>query len=133
MGKFSSYGAVYCRLIIDGKSHGVFPFMVPLRDPVTFEPLPGIEMGDIGPKFGYNSKDNGYMILKNVRIPRTNLFKRFYEVDRQGNFNIKGDLRIVYCIMLETRVLYSQISPLDLSKALTIGIRYGVVRRQFST
>lgn len=50
-------------------------------------------MGDIGPKFGYNSKDNGYLILKNVRIPRSNMFRRFAEVDREGNFNIKGDLR----------------------------------------
>ena len=38
-------------------------------------PLPGCEMGDIGPKFGYNSKDNGYLIFKNYRIPRKNLVK----------------------------------------------------------
>lgn len=74
MGKFSSYAAVYARMVIKGKSIGVFPFMVPIRDPVTYEPLPGIEMGDIGPKFGYSSKDNGYMFFRNVRIPRTNLF-----------------------------------------------------------
>ena len=41
-------------------------------------------MGDIGPKFGYDSKDNGYLRFKNVRIPRTNLFSRFFEVDREG-------------------------------------------------
>jgi len=35
--------------------------------------LPGIELGDIGPKIGYNSKDNGYIIFKNVRIPRENM------------------------------------------------------------
>jgi acyl-CoA oxidase len=61
-------------------------------------------MGDIGPKFGYNSKDNGYMILKNVRIPRENLLRKYAEVDREGNFKVKGDLRVLYSIMLFTRV-----------------------------
>lgn len=73
MGKLSCYAAVYAKLMINGKSHGVQVFLVPTRNPTTWEPLPGLEMGDIGPKFGYNSKDNGYMILRNVRIPRTNL------------------------------------------------------------
>lgn len=86
MSKHSCYAAVYAKLIIDGKSYGVLPFMVPTRNPDTYEPLPGIEFGDIGPKFGYNSKDNGYMILSNVRIPRTNIFRRFFEVERDGTF-----------------------------------------------
>jgi acyl-CoA oxidase len=36
-------------------------------------PLPGMELGDIGPKLGYESKDNGYAIFKNVKIPRRNM------------------------------------------------------------
>jgi alkylation response protein AidB-like acyl-CoA dehydrogenase len=35
--------------------------------------MPGFELGDIGPKLGYNSKDNGYMRIDSVRIPRGNL------------------------------------------------------------
>jgi len=46
---------------------------VPIRCEKTHEPLPGVDVGDIGPKIGYNSKDNGYLALKNVRIPRTNM------------------------------------------------------------
>ena len=49
------------------------PFIVQLRDTNTMKLLPNIESGDIGPKFGYNTKDNGYMIFKNVRIPKSNL------------------------------------------------------------
>ena len=30
-------------------------------------------MGDIGPKLGLNYVDNGFLILKNVRIPRENM------------------------------------------------------------
>lgn len=66
--------------------------------------MPGIELGDIGPKFGYNTKDNSFMILKDVRIPRDNLLRKIVEVDRQGNFKVKGDLRVLYFIMLFTRL-----------------------------
>lgn len=31
-------------------------------------PMPGITVGDIGPKFGYGGVDNGYMSLDHVRI-----------------------------------------------------------------
>jgi hypothetical protein len=31
-------------------------------------PLPGITVGDIGPKFGFGGVDNGYMSMDHVRI-----------------------------------------------------------------
>jgi hypothetical protein len=34
------------------------------------EPLPGIEVGDLGTKVGENEIDIGYLRMKNVRIPR---------------------------------------------------------------
>jgi len=36
------------------------PFLVPIRDTDTFMPLKGIRCGDMGPKMGYNSKNNGW-------------------------------------------------------------------------
>ncbi len=86
MSKFSNHAIVFAKLIIDGKTYGVHSFMVPTRKPGTWDLMPGIEAGDIGPKFGYNSKDNGYMIFRNVRIPRNNMLKRFAEVDKDGKF-----------------------------------------------
>ena len=44
-----------------GNDYGVQPFIVQIRDRETHEPLPGIEVGDIGTKLGYNSIDNGYL------------------------------------------------------------------------
>jgi len=38
-------------------------FIVNIRDE-NHNLLPGVEAGDIGSKLGYNTKDNGYMILK---------------------------------------------------------------------
>eukprot|EP00347_Sterkiella_histriomuscorum_P006528 403352422 len=132
MGKMANHAVLYARLISKGKDRGVQPFMVQMRDFATHEPLPGFEMGDIGPKFGYNSKDNGFQIFKNVRIPRANLLRRFAEVDREGNFTTKGDQRILYSIMLTTRVQIINYSAFSLGQALLIATRYSVVRRQFS-
>lgn len=86
-------------------------------------------MGDIGPKIGYNSKDNGYMIFSNVRISRDNLLRRFAELDREGNFKVKGDLRTLYSIMLATRVAIVRFAHFAMGKALLIGTRYSVIRR----
>ena len=73
LGKFANHAAVAARLIIDGNDYGVQFFIVPIRDRDTHEPLANLEVGDIGPKIGYNSKDNGFIIFKNVRIPRGNM------------------------------------------------------------
>jgi acyl-CoA oxidase len=35
--------------------------------------MPGIKCGDMGPKLGYGSKDNGWLTFDNVKIPRDNL------------------------------------------------------------
>jgi len=49
--------------------------------------------------------DNGYLLFDKVRIPRTNLLSRFVDVDKEGNFSLKGDPRMVYMIMVQTRLL----------------------------
>lgn len=68
------------RLIIDDADFGVQFFIVPIRSEKTHEPLPNIEVGDIGPKIGFNSKDNGFVIFKNIRIPRNNMVIFFQKV-----------------------------------------------------
>jgi acyl-CoA oxidase len=37
-------------MIIDGKNYGVKPFVVQLRDPETYNLLPGVNIGDCGAK-----------------------------------------------------------------------------------
>jgi len=133
MSNFSNFAIVYAMLIIDGKRLGVNAFMVQTRDLATWAPLPGIERGDIGPKFGYNSKDNGFMLFKNVRIPRENMLRKYIEVTREGKLVKKGDMRTLYGIMMETRVFIVGNAPQSLAMALNIATRYAVVRRQFAT
>ena len=125
----ANYAIVFAVLILEGHPIGPQPFMVQIRNTQTYDPMPGIELGDIGPKFGYNSKDNGYMIMNNVRIPRTNMLKRYSEVDSEGNFLIKGDLKTLYSVMLLTRVSIMAWAPRALFFGLVIATRYAAVRR----
>lgn len=59
-------------------------FIVPIREVSTLKPLPGIQVGDIGPKIGFETKDNGYLVMKNIVIPKSNMLRRFVSVSKQG-------------------------------------------------
>ena len=48
---FATHGILMARLIVKDIDYGVAPFLIRLRDQ-DHQPLPGIELGDIGPKFG---------------------------------------------------------------------------------
>ena len=60
LGLFSTHALVFAQCIISGNKYGVLPFLVPIRDADTYMPLKGIRCGDMGPKMGYNSKNNGW-------------------------------------------------------------------------
>lgn len=93
--------------------------------------MPGVNCGDMGPKMGYHSKNNGWCTFDNVRIPRENMPMRYVEVDREGGYSILGDLRALYSVMMDIRVQLLHGSYVSLQRALTIGLRYSVCRRQF--
>ncbi|CDW76918.1 acyl-coenzyme a oxidase [Stylonychia lemnae] len=133
LGKFANYTALCARLIIDGNDYGVQFFIVQIRDKETHETLPGIDAGDIGPKIGYNSKDNGFIIFKNVRIPRTNMMMKYCRVDREGKMELDGDPRLLYSVMLGIRVWIMISAWMYLGQSVLIAGRYSVVRRQFNT
>ena len=48
------------QLVIEGNVLGVHPFFIQLRSLTDHKPLPGVTLGDIGPKLGFNSTDNGF-------------------------------------------------------------------------
>jgi acyl-CoA oxidase len=50
--------------------------MVPIRDMNTHKPLKGVIVGDIGPKLGYESKDNGYLGLNQVIYKKLTFIKK---------------------------------------------------------
>lgn len=83
LGFVANYAMVFAKLVVDGDELGTHPFLVPIRDS-KMQPLPGVEVGDIGPKFGFLTKDNGYLLLNKVRIPRTNMLSRYVGVSKTG-------------------------------------------------
>jgi acyl-CoA oxidase len=93
---------VFAKLISNGQPLGVHSFIVPIRDE-NYRPLPGIEVGDIGPKYGYNSKDNGFLIMKNIRIPRKNMLRKYVTLSPYGEISIKGNPKIGYATMMLIR------------------------------
>jgi acyl-CoA oxidase len=93
--------------------------------------LPGIEVGDIGPKFGFASKDNGYLIMNNITIPKTNMLRKFTSVSKTGKIKKKGDPKVSYATMMIIRQIISVLMPRLYGKAIIIAARYSLFRRQF--
>ena len=50
----ANMAVVWAQLYIDGVCYGVHVFAVPLRDSKTHNVLPGVLIGDCGPKNGVN-------------------------------------------------------------------------------
>lgn len=67
--------------------------------------MPGVKCGDLGPKIGYNSKDNGWATFNQVRIPRTDMLMAFCSLDKEGEFSVNGDVRVLYTTMMSIRNL----------------------------
>ncbi|XP_033727591.1 peroxisomal acyl-coenzyme A oxidase 1-like [Pecten maximus] len=130
LGKTVNFCILMAQLYTNGKGHGMHTFLVPLRDLDTHQSLPGVELGDIGPKFGYNSNDNGYLILKNVRIPRENMLMRYSQVLEDGTYVRPSNARISYGTMTLIRVGIVTTVSRCLAQACVIAVRYSAVRRQ---
>lgn len=91
--------------------------------------LKGVKSGDMGPKFGYESKDNGWAIFDQVKIPRVNMLMGLAEVEKDGTFSIKKDMRVLYSTMMLIRLALVCDTVNFLFTALQIAIRYAAVRR----
>ena len=50
LGHTATHAVVYANLILKEKNFGPHPFMVQLRSLQDHNPLPGITLGDLGPK-----------------------------------------------------------------------------------
>ncbi len=68
LGKTSTHVILMARLFTKGKDYGMHAFITPIRDLATHKPLPGVTIGDIGPKFGYNGVDNGFLRFEYVKL-----------------------------------------------------------------
>ncbi|EDW72388.1 uncharacterized protein Dwil_GK20899 [Drosophila willistoni] len=130
LGHSSNHCMVMAQLYIDNKSKGPHMFYVQVRDEETHEPLPGIHIGDIGKKMGFHGVNNGFLGMKNVRIPRTRMLMRHAQVHEGGKY-VKSPANVLtYYAMVRTRCVVARNNALMLAAAATISTRYSSVRRQ---
>lgn len=113
-------------------SHGPHPFIVQVRDMKTHQPLDGIVIGDIGPKYGYSSMDNGYMLFNNFRVPHSAMLSRYSKVDPDdGTLSRHGHTAVIYGSLTNGRANIVMHARLVLARAVTVAIRYASIRKQF--
>lgn len=131
----ATHSVVYARLLVDNKDYGVKTFIVPLRDPETFQLLPGVFIGDIGAKMGRDGIDNGWIQFKSVRIPREFMLSRFTKVIPGSPPKVISEPALEqlsgYSALLNGRVNMVMDSFRFGSKFVTIATRYAVGRQQF--
>ncbi|KAI0995154.1 Peroxisomal acyl-coenzyme A oxidase 1 [Podosphaera aphanis] len=132
LGRTANHAVVMAQLIIGGKPYGPHPFFCQIRDLETHKPLEGIHVGDIGPKFGYNTMDNGFLLFNKFKIPHVNMLSRFSGVDPNTNKYIRPvSASLVYGTLTWVRSTIVLQSGGVLARGVTIAIRYAAVRRQF--
>ncbi|KNG43956.1 acyl-CoA oxidase [Stemphylium lycopersici] len=107
-------------------------FILQIRDEKTHQPLAGIAVGDIGPKYGYASMDNGYMLFDHFRAPKSAMLSRYAEVsDETGALIRTGHPAVVYGSLTFVRGQIIMHASLVLARAVTVAVRYCAIRRQF--
>ncbi|XP_014644766.1 PREDICTED: peroxisomal acyl-coenzyme A oxidase 1 isoform X3 [Ceratotherium simum simum] len=89
-----------------------------------------ITVGDIGPKFGYDEMDNGYLKMDSYRIPRENMLMKYAQVKPDGTYVKPVSNKLTYGTMVFVRSFLVGEAARSLSKACTIAIRYSAVRHQ---
>ncbi|KAI8065859.1 hypothetical protein BC940DRAFT_340932 [Gongronella butleri] len=133
LGKTATHAIVMARLVTNGKDHGPHPFCVQIRDLKTHEPLPGITVGDIGPKFGFSTVDNGFILFDHLRIPHISLLARFSQVDkRTGEYITPPNAKLSYGTMVFVRANIVMESRYVIARAATVAVRYSSIRSQGS-
>ncbi|KAF2127162.1 acyl-coenzyme A oxidase 1 [Dothidotthia symphoricarpi CBS 119687] len=132
LGRTANYAAVMAQLIIDGKSYGPTPFIIQIRDLKTHEPLENVHVGDIGPKFGYNTMDNGFLLFNKLKVPHISMLAKFSHVDPNTNkFQRRGSPSLIYGTLTWVRSNIVKQAGATLARGVTIATRYTAVRRQF--
>ena len=134
---------VFCQLLTRGPDddepveRGVHAVLVPLRDEAG-ELLPGVTAVGDGLKMGLNGVDNGLLMFDHVHVPRTELLDRFAQVEPDGTYRseIESDQKRFFTMLgtlVQGRVSIAGAAVGVAKVALTVAVRHGLTRRQFSS
>ena len=127
---------VFAQLVTQGAGRGVHAFLVPIRDE-DGAPVPGVTIGDDGPKAGLNGVDNGRLTFDHVTVPRDMLLDRYGQVAEDGTYtsSIENETRRFFTMLgtlVRGRVSVGGSAGSATKLALEIAVRYGDTRRQFA-
>ncbi|CAG9117946.1 unnamed protein product [Plutella xylostella] len=126
----ANHCVVVAQLHSKGVNHGVHPFIVQIRDEDTHMPLPGVKVGEIGPKLSFSTANNGFLGFDNFRVPRDAMLMKNAQVLKDGTY-VKSRLsKLTYGTMVFIRVMIVTDMAYYLSVGATIAIRYSAVRHQ---
>lgn len=147
LGVSATHAVVVAQLVMDdGSRRGVHMFLVRIREPDGaggWRLVGGVSAGDIGPKMGFASVDNGWARFDGVRVPRTGLLAAAARVDRlpAPNGRWRGAYvpadgaaasRAAYRSLVAARVTVSRLAYVALSHGVTIAVRFAAGRAQFA-
>ncbi|KAI9257747.1 acyl-CoA dehydrogenase/oxidase [Helicostylum pulchrum] len=133
LGVAANHAIVMARLISQGKDYGPHPFVVQIRNLENHEPLEGVIVGDIGPKFGFNTVDNGFILFKDFHVPHVSFLARYSNIDKAtGEYKTPPNSKLAYGTMVFVRANIVLESRVVLARAATIAIRYSAIRSQGS-
>ncbi|ERL85619.1 hypothetical protein D910_03038 [Dendroctonus ponderosae] len=137
LGNVATHAIVYAQLYVSGVHHGLHVFVVPIRDPETLQPFPGVTVGDMGEKIGLNGIDNGFLLFSHYRIPRAYLLNDTGDVTEEGRYvtpyqNESQRFGASLLALSASRVWVTAQSDAYGGCALTTALRYSAVRRQFA-
>ncbi|CAO3696615.1 unnamed protein product [Umbelopsis ramanniana] len=132
LGKAGTHACVMARLITQGKDHGPHPFIVQIRSLEDHRPRNGVTVGDIGPKFGFNTVDNGFVLFDNYKIPHISMLAKYSQVVKAtGEYVKPPNAKLSYGTMVFVRANIVMESRYVLARAATIAVRYAAIRSQF--
>jgi hypothetical protein len=140
LGKHANHACVAAQLIVEGKQLGLHWFVVPIRDLQTHLPLPGVLVGDVGHKMGWNYLDHGFVMFHHVVLPREALLNRYQDFDAEGTYKLAPGVRdenhrfgLTLSALSGGRVSISHMAIQHARMGLIIACRYSESRRQFAT
>ena len=134
LGLCSTHTLLVANLIISNTNYGPHAFFIQIRDLTTQNPLPGITVGDIGPKLGLNGMDNGFLRFSHFKQPKESMLNRFAKVNDAGQYEVidPNAIKILYLSLIKARCSLVYDSFYQIAQALHISLKYSLTREQFA-
>lgn len=141
LGRHATHAVLAAQLIMDGQPRGLHWFVVQLRTLDTHQPLPGVIIGDVGHKMGWNFLDHGFALFQYVRVPLSALLNRYQDIDpATGRYSLAPGIanegqRFAHTLSALSggRVGIGFNAVMHSRLALIIACRYSESRCQFAT